>query len=246
MTVGIVVVSHSVRLAEGVAELAGQMARDVPIEPAGGTDDGSLGTSYDRIEGAVQRALAAAGGDGVVVLADLGSAVMTAETYLEFQDDDVRERVRLVDAPLVEGAVAAGVESASGASLDAVARVAEAAWGRRSVGASAPGAEPRAAEPSVTDAASPAGVTRTVEVVNEQGMHARPAATLVKLAARFDAEVTIGGADAAGLLGLLGLGLRRGDRTEVCASGPDAEAAADAIAAAIAEGFGEMPETTSR
>lgn len=245
MTVALVVVSHSARLAEGVVELAGQMAQGVPIEAAGGTDDGGIGTSYDRIEGAVQRALEAAGGDGVIVLYDLGSALMTTETYLEFQDDEVRERVRLVDAPLVEGAVAAGVEAASGASLDAVAGVAASAWGRGDPSAVGDDGEGEGGEAASAPDAGPVA-SREVEIVNESGIHARPAATLVKLAARFDAEITIGGANASGLLGLLGLGLGLGDRTEVRAVGPDADAAVEAVADAFAEGFGELPEHATR
>ncbi|MBE2319406.1 PTS-dependent dihydroxyacetone kinase phosphotransferase subunit DhaM [Solirubrobacter sp. CPCC 204708] len=116
--VGIVVVSHSADIAAGVVALAGQMAGpDVPLEGAGGTADGGLGTDADRIEAALD---AAERGDGVIVLGDLGSAILTARTVLED-----REGVRLVDAPLVEGAVAAAVSASAGLPLDAVARAAE-------------------------------------------------------------------------------------------------------------------------
>ena len=83
MTVRLVVVSHSAKIADGAAELAAQMAPDVLILPAGGTDDGRIGTSLEKVMAALEQAA----GDGVVVLADLGSAVMTAESAAEFAAD---------------------------------------------------------------------------------------------------------------------------------------------------------------
>ncbi len=103
--IGIVLVSHSAALAEGLADLVGQVSgEDVRVRPAGGSGDGGLGTDPDRIAAAIQ---AADSGSGVVVLVDIGSAV------------------RLADAPLVEGAVAASVLAATGADLEAVAAAAE-------------------------------------------------------------------------------------------------------------------------
>ena len=124
MSVGLVIVSHSAKLAEGVRELAEQMARDVTIATAGGTDDGGIGTSLEKISAGIA---AADSGDGALLLADLGSAVMTAETALEFLDDEQRARVRLADAPLVEGSVAAAVAAQSGRNLQAVLQEAESA-----------------------------------------------------------------------------------------------------------------------
>ena len=122
--VGLVLVSHSAELARGLADLAGQVAGpEVAIEPAGGGPDGTLGTSGELVERAIERADR---GDGVVVLGDLGSAILTVRHVLEHRDP---ERVRLVDAPFVEGAVAAAVVSAAGGSLDEVARAAEDARG---------------------------------------------------------------------------------------------------------------------
>jgi phosphoenolpyruvate---glycerone phosphotransferase subunit DhaM len=121
--VGIVVVSHSRDLASGVADLAGQMAGpDVRIEPAGGGPDGSLGTEEERVKDAIERADA---GDGVVVLCDIGSAVLTVRHLLE----GMNGRVMLADAPLVEGAVAAAVVSSAGSELRQVAGAAEEARG---------------------------------------------------------------------------------------------------------------------
>jgi len=119
-TVGIVLVSHSAELAAGVAHLAGQVSGGtVTIIAAGGTDDGDLGTSAAKVE----RGLGLAeSGAGVVVLPDLGSAVLTVRAVLE---DLVGPRVLLADAPFVEGAVAATVTAAAGGDVKAVAAAAE-------------------------------------------------------------------------------------------------------------------------
>ncbi len=120
MTVGIVVVSHSRALADAAVELARQMlpGRELAIEVAAGMDDGSLGTDAVAVSEAITTADS---GDGVVVLMDLGSAVLSAETALELLDDDVRGRVTLSPAPLVEGLVGAVVVAAGGAGRDSVA-----------------------------------------------------------------------------------------------------------------------------
>lgn len=120
--VGLVIVSHSQKLAEGVKELAKQMAPDVPIEPAGGTSDGCLGTDAVLIQQAVEKLSDC---DGVLVLMDLGSAVLSAQTALEFLDESVRAKVALADSPLVEGAVAAAVQASLGSPLESVKEVAE-------------------------------------------------------------------------------------------------------------------------
>ena len=122
--VGIVVVSHSAELARGVAELAGQVAGSgVRIEAAGGGPDGSLGTDDGLVRDAIRRANQ---GDGVVVLGDLGSAILTIRHVLERQSNG---HARLVDAPLVEGAVAAAVVASTGCELERVALAAEEARG---------------------------------------------------------------------------------------------------------------------
>lgn len=136
--VGIVLVSHSAALAEGAAELAGQVGGDVVIVGAGGTSDGRLGTSAEKVEAAVRQA---ARGAGVLLIPDLGSAVLTVKTLLtDLEDVDVGPvsgstvlvstagplgPVEVVDAPFVEGAVAAAVIAAAGAPLPAVRAAAE-------------------------------------------------------------------------------------------------------------------------
>jgi PTS hybrid protein len=121
--VGIVLISHSRALAEGAAELARQMGvGEVAVEPAGGTEDGGLGTSLELLESAVREADQ---GAGVVLIADLGSSVLTAKTYLEDVEDT---EVVLADAPFVEGAVAAASAAAGGADVASVTAAAYEAY----------------------------------------------------------------------------------------------------------------------
>jgi dihydroxyacetone kinase phosphotransfer subunit len=118
--VGLVVVSHSAKAAEGICEVAAQMAPTASIEPAGGEQDGGLGTSVDRITAAIE---AADDGGGVLVLVDLGSAVMNAELAVEMSETS---DVRIADAPVLEAAVNAAVEATSKkATLDSVLAAAE-------------------------------------------------------------------------------------------------------------------------
>jgi dihydroxyacetone kinase phosphotransfer subunit len=117
--VGVVVVSHSAEIARGVVEMAGQMAGDkMRLEAAGGDPEGTLGTDAARVREAIRRADQ---GEGVAILADLGSAVLTVQHILESGNGSVK----LADAPVVEGAVAAAVVASMGLPLDDVVRAAE-------------------------------------------------------------------------------------------------------------------------
>jgi dihydroxyacetone kinase phosphotransfer subunit len=120
--VGVVLVSHSARLAEGLAELIVSMQPELPVRAAGGTSDGRLGTSADRIHQAI---VDVDGPDGVLILLDLGSAIMSAEIALEWLSDDQRARVLLSDAPLVEGAVLVASNAALGFTLEELAASAQ-------------------------------------------------------------------------------------------------------------------------
>lgn len=117
--VGMVIVSHSETLAKGVVELSLLMAEGAPIAAAGGMEDGGFGTSYEKISAAID---AVDQGDGVVVLMDMGSAVMTAEMVLE---DKGKDNIVMVDCPLVEGAVAAAVSLSTGDPLEEVIQTAQ-------------------------------------------------------------------------------------------------------------------------
>jgi dihydroxyacetone kinase phosphotransfer subunit len=120
--VGLVVVSHSAKLAAGLADLIAQMQPDVPVRTAGGMPDGRLGTSADAIHAAITAVDSAA---GVLILLDLGSAAMSTEVALELLSPQQRARVVVSDAPLVEGAVVAAMQAALGFSLSEVARSVE-------------------------------------------------------------------------------------------------------------------------
>ena len=124
--VGLVLVSHSALIADGLRDMVAQVAGpDVPVTTAGGTDDGRLGTSAPRITAAIQAAIAA-GADEAIILLDLGSAALSLELALEEFTPDVRARLVVSEAPLVEGAILAAVQASIGASL---ADVADAAAG---------------------------------------------------------------------------------------------------------------------
>jgi phosphoenolpyruvate---glycerone phosphotransferase subunit DhaM len=112
--VGIVLVSHSSQIAEGTAELVRNMAGEVEMVAVGGDPDGSLGTEPDRIRSAIEGLEA----DEVLVFMDIGSAILSAETVLETLEPEVAQKVRLVDAPFVEGAFAAGVLASTGADAE--------------------------------------------------------------------------------------------------------------------------------
>lgn len=223
MSVALVIVSHSDKIAHGVVEVASQMARDVLILPAGGTSDGRVGTSFDKVNDAVQQALAH--GSGVVILTDLGSATLTAQAVVELADDAAA--VCIADAPLVEGAVAAAVAASMSGTVAQVTAAANQAG--------------RPADADVVPAPAPAQqVSRTCTVRNTMGLHARPAAQLATAAAGFEAEVLLNGTDATSVLSLLALSLQQGAAVTVAASGPDAQRAVDELTQLIESGFGEQ------
>lgn len=112
--VGLVLISHSSQIAEGTAELVRQMAGEVELVAVGGDAEGGFGTDPDRIREAIENLEV----DEVLVFMDLGSAVLSAETVLEMLSSEKREKVRLVDAPFVEGAFAAGVSASTGSDAD--------------------------------------------------------------------------------------------------------------------------------
>lgn len=121
--VGIVIVSHSSKVAEGIREMALQMANpDQKIIAACGTDAGGIGTDAVKILNAINEA---DDGDGVVLLVDLGSAVLSAEVAMEMLEEIVRERVRIADTPILEGSISAVVEASIGSPLEAVVATAE-------------------------------------------------------------------------------------------------------------------------
>jgi dihydroxyacetone kinase phosphotransfer subunit len=247
--IGIVVVSHSPALAKAAVDLALEMvAGERPaIAIAAGAGDGVTGTDAIRVAAAIDEV---AGPDGVLVMMDLGSAVMSAEMALDFRTSGAE--VKLSSAPFVEGLLAAIVTAAGGASLDHVDREAGAALVPKRIMLDGPEAQSSAAaeSPAETRAQAPtrpAELTDELTIVNPDGLHARPASTLVTALSAFDAKVTIAnrrtGAKpvaANSLIGLLSLGVRTGDVVQVAASGTQATEALERVRELVVSGFGEL------
>ncbi|MBL7258577.1 phosphoenolpyruvate--protein phosphotransferase [Paractinoplanes lichenicola] len=236
MTVGLVVVCHSRPLGRAAAALASEMTqgRPVAISVAAGLDEGTFGTDAVAISEAMT---AADDGDGVVVLMDLGSAVLSAETALELLDDEQRERVVLCPAPLVEGLVAAAVTAGTGGSREEVA--AEALSGLA-------GKEAHFGTSAPAEAGDGSAVVR---VLNPHGLHARPAARLVTEMRSFDAVVEVrnvttgsGWVPASSLTRVTTLGALAGHELAVRASGAQARAAVEGFVRLAADAFGEVTE----
>jgi multiphosphoryl transfer protein len=237
--IGIVVVSHSLALADAAVGLAREMVTgDSPaIAVAAGLDETTFGTDATAVSAAIEQV---DGPDGVLVMLDLGSAVLSAEMALEFLDPDVQARVQLTSAPMVEGLVAAYVLAATGAPLDAVATEA-----RNGLLAK----QEHIGDVALSGSATVVEAADRVEipVPNPHGLHARPAAKLVALVRSFDARVTLtnlttgrGPVDAASLSLVATLDARQGHRLRAAAEGPDAEAALAAITDLAATGFGDL------
>ena len=234
-------VSHSRALAEAAVGLASEMVAegDRPvIAVAAGLDETTFGTDAAAVAEAIGAADSA---DGVLVLLDLGSAVLSAELALEFVDPEVAERVKLSSAPLVEGLVAAVVTASTGAPLDAV--LAEASRGLA-------GKQDHLGDAVSEDTPLEVAPDSFTEVVvsNEHGLHARPAAKVVGLAQRFDAQVTLtnlttgkGPVDAGSLSMVATLNAQQGHRLRISASGPDANEAVVALGALADRGFDDAP-----
>lgn len=258
--IGLVLVSHSAPLAAGLRDLVGQLAPEVPVGVAGGDVDGGLGTSADLVAEAVT---AADDGSGVAVLYDLGSARMSAELALEFLDPELAGRTRLVEAPFVEGALAAAAAAAGGTDLDGVLAAAADAGGaaspadtgdvaadagERASAADAGGPAPVPATGTAADAGIVPGedvpegavVQRRVVLTDPAGLHARPAAAVVRAVGGLDATVRLAvpsraaPAPAGSLSALLRLSAPTGTEVVVEASGPDAAQAATRVAEVLA------------
>jgi phosphoenolpyruvate-protein phosphotransferase/dihydroxyacetone kinase phosphotransfer subunit len=238
--VGLVIVSHSAALADGVTELAREMGGgEVAIEAAGGMEDGEIGTDAERVREAVERVRSP---DGVLILMDLGSALMSAEMATEMAEPD-GGRILLSEAPLVEGAVAAAALAGAGASLDEVAREARGALRMKTEQLGGEEPEREEAPPTEDDASA---VELRLPVQNQLGLHARPAARFVGALAGIDARVEVsnvsrarGPADARSLTAVATLAVAQGDEIVVRARGPQAAEALDALRALADENFGD-------
>jgi phosphocarrier protein FPr len=252
--IGIVIVSHSASLADGVLELAREMAGpEVRMAAAGGMDlpGRPLGTDAALVVRAIEEVYSE---DGVLLLMDLGSAVLSAEMALDLLEPEQRAHVALAAAPLVEGAISAAVQARLGSTLEQALAEADGSLAakREHLGAG-PAPEPQPASgPESAQAAGPDPEARLLrlEVRNRLGLHARPAARLVQTVGQFkDTRVSVRnlatgrGPVAAGSINAIAmLGLACGQTLEVAASGPQAEALLAALKALAEDNFGDPDE----
>lgn len=238
----LILVSHHPDIARGIAALAAQMsAAPETIHTAAGIDDpdNPVGTDAVRI---MQTLLEADNPDGILILVDLGSAILSAQTALDLLDDPaLAARCRISAAPLVEGAISAAVAASSGADLETVAREATQALAAKqaALGESAPA--------SATPVVAPSGDSTTITLTNRDGLHARPAARLVAALTPYRARLilTCGDkqADGKSLNQLALLQARHGDRLTLHADGDDAAAALQTFRELAATNFGDPPDS---
>lgn len=242
--VGLVLVSHSRALAEAAQHLVLAMTGDtLPIAIAAGTGDNraELGTDAMEILTAIQSVET---GDGAIILMDMGSAILSAETAMDFLDEEQRARVRLTSAPFIEGVVAAGVSAKLGNSIDEILTEALGALHQKQEHLNDTTPVP-APESHAAVSAEP-GITIRVILPNPLGLHARPAARLAQEAATFRATVAIrnltsgkGPTSARSLTGLVTLNARNQHELEITASGPEAQPALDRLRLFIESGLGD-------
>jgi phosphoenolpyruvate-protein phosphotransferase/dihydroxyacetone kinase phosphotransfer subunit len=248
--VNLVLVSHSPSLARGAAELARLMTQKAPliIATAAGTGDESspLGTNAEEIAKAM---LEAYSDDGVLVLMDMGSAVLSAEMALEFLPPDKRVKFVLSSAPIVEGAVSAAVQASLGGTLEQVGAEALGSLGNKACQLSVPEDNNATEAPPSSETVPGITADTTIEIRNRLGLHARPAATFVQTAGRFASNIQLARTDretqrsnAKSINAVASMGLRRGETIRVWAEGPDASAAIGALKKAAESDFGEVEE----
>jgi phosphoenolpyruvate-protein phosphotransferase/dihydroxyacetone kinase phosphotransfer subunit len=243
--VALVVVSHSRALADAAVALASEMLhnRPVNIEVAAGLDDTTFGTDAVRIKEAIERV---DGPDGVVVLMDLGSAVLSTELALDLlADPSARDRVILSPAPIVEGLIVAAVAAAGGATRLEVAAEASGAL----MGKAAHLSVPVETLQTVSEDAPAGEVVAIFSIANQHGLHARPAARLVSEVHGLDASIQLrnlttgaGPVPASSLSRVATLGALRDHQIEVRASGPQAHEAVDHLLDLARRRFGEPDE----
>ncbi len=255
--VGLVIVSHSRALAEALLQLVGQVApAGIPIAVAAGVGEGSreFGTNAIEISEAIQSVYSS---DGVLVLMDLGSAILSAEMALELLPSEMASHIRFCPAPLVEGAIAAGVQIGLGSSLETACKEAEQSLLPKSEQLqSQPANTGPAAEPPVPAPASGLpgddkmqAEQMTLTLNNQHGLHARPASRFIQAAGQWNAKTQVtnlttgkGPVSATSLNALATLGAVKGHQVQITAAGPEARQALDALRQLVEDNFGETEE----
>ncbi|MFN2136936.1 MAG: phosphoenolpyruvate--protein phosphotransferase [Candidatus Promineifilaceae bacterium] len=246
--VGIVIVSHSAKLAEGVRDLADQMVQGkVALATAGGIDDPEQPIGTDAMK-VLEAIMAVYNEDGVVVFMDLGSALLSTEMALEFLDPAQREHVHLSAAPLVEGVMAAAVQASIGGSPQQIIAEAQDSllFKAEQLGESPPSTTPDNEGVSPLEAL-PETEQITLIIPNKLGLHARPAALFVATAGRFTADIWVTKGDrranAKSINQIALLGARQGDEIRIEAAGADASRALAALQELAADNFGDRDDS---
>ncbi|MEH2239044.1 phosphoenolpyruvate--protein phosphotransferase [Nostoc sp.] len=243
--IGIVIVSHSKQLALGVRELAAQMVQgQVSIAVAAGIEDPENPLGTDPIQ--VYEAIASVfSDDGVLVLMDLGSALLSAEMAIEFLPEAQQQKVYLCEAPLVEGAIAAVVAAAAGSDIHQVMAEARGALLAKATQLGVVSSPLSVVTPTTTNVESPTPEIRLI-VSNRLGLHARPAAQFVATAARFQSQILVQNLTrntelvrGDSINQVTTLGVRQGHELVITATGSDADEALAALQALFANNFGE-------
>ena len=247
--VGLVLVSHSRSLAEAAVDLIRRTVNaNLAVSCSGGIGDRreELGTNAVEIQEAITRVFSE---DGVVVLMDLGSAILSAETAKDFLDSEIGKKVVLSSAPLVEGGIAAAVQAQAGGSVSEVAKAARESLlpKQEQIRESVP---PPAADWGVSPLSDPEVLDLIIE--NQNGLHLRPAAALIKKMAEFQGEVLIenrsagrGPVEARSLVEVTRLQIRKGDSVRFSIASPNPQPLIDSIRSMVADRFGESPPVIS-
>lgn len=246
--IGIVIVSHSKKLAEGLRDLAEQMSQiDVPVAVAAGINDPNnpIGTDATQVYAAIESVYHP---DGVLVVMDMGSALLSAETALEFLSPEQKANVYLCSAPLVEGTLSAVIQTAVGSSIQEVLAEAKGALAAKREHFQ----HAEVHNPAAVSAKPPASTEGALElrltIQNRLGLHARPAANFVRTANRYQAETWVHkgskSANAKSINQVATLGVRQGEQIVLTANGPDAAQALSALEALADNLFGEAETPT--
>jgi len=248
--VGLVIVSHSRALADALVGLLRQVASaDLPVAIAAGIgeDRSEFGTDAVQIMESIQSVYSEA---GVLVLMDLGSAVLSANMALELLPPEMTDKIRFCGAPLVEGAIAAAVQIGLNSDLDTICREANAALLPKREQLGQESDESSAPPPAPAEAARGASITLTL--TNLHGLHARPAAKFVQTAARFMANVTVsdltngkGPVSARSLNSIATLGAVENHQIRISASGEEAKLVLATLKVLIEDNFGETPAASA-
>lgn len=243
--VGLVIVSHSRALADALVGLVRQVTSgDLPIAVAAGIgeDRSEFGTDAVEITEAIQSVYSEA---GVVVLMDLGSAVLSAKLALELLPPEMADKIRFCGAPLIEGAIAAAVQIGLNSDLDTICREATSALAPKREQLGEGNEESSALLPPVSEQGTE---SITLTLTNLHGLHARPAAKFVQTAARFMSNVTVtdltngkGPVSARSLNAIATLGAIENHQIRICASGEEAKLVLAALKVLIEDNFGEEP-----